>query len=72
MRWHVGGLRDPIGPANSIFRIWVLIYDLVGAQMGWLLRPFIGDPSLPFQWFRPRSGNFFLAVVSALQNLFGD
>jgi len=26
-----------------IFRIWVVVFGLVGAQMGWVLRPFIGD-----------------------------
>jgi len=55
--------------ARSIFRIWILIYGLVGAQMGWLLRPFIGSPNMPFTWFRERQGNFFAAVVKALQNL---
>ena len=31
---------------------WVLLYAFVGIQMGWLLRPFIGDPSLPTTFFR--------------------
>jgi hypothetical protein len=60
-----------LGQAHSIFRIWVIIYALVGAQMGWLLRPFIGDPDLAFTWFRPRSGNFFQAVVAQLLKLLG-
>jgi hypothetical protein len=58
-----------LGPANAVFRVWVVIYALVGAQMGWLLRPFIGSPDLPFAWFRPRSGNFFQAVASAVESL---
>lgn len=67
-----GGDRlQPPSQAKTIFRIWILIYALVGAQMGWILRPFIGSPNLPFQWFRPRSGNFFHAVLSSLHNLFG-
>lgn len=57
--------------ARSIFRIWLLIYALVGAQMGWILRPFIGNPGQPFQFFRARQGNFFQAVVAHLGNLFG-
>jgi hypothetical protein len=48
---------------------WLVIYGLVGAQMGWLLRPFVGSPDLPFAWFRQRQGNFFLAVVQVLQKL---
>ncbi|HRX87332.1 MAG TPA: hypothetical protein P5572_20085 [Phycisphaerae bacterium] len=55
--------------ARSIFRVWVLIYGLVGAQMGWLLRPFIGNPNIPFEWFRSREGNFFSAVMQQLHNL---
>jgi hypothetical protein len=60
-----------LGQAKFIFQIWVIIYGLVGAQMGWLLRPFIGNPHAAFQWFRPRSGNFFQSILSALQNLTG-
>ncbi|MCZ6682618.1 MAG: hypothetical protein O7D94_08090 [Planctomycetota bacterium] len=59
------------GDAKLIFHIWIIIYGLVGAQMGWLLRPFVGSPDLPFQWFRPRQGNFFLAVVDSLASLLG-
>jgi hypothetical protein len=60
-----------IGQARTIFRIWVLIYSLVGAQMGWVLRPFIGNPNIPFEWFRPRSGNFFQAVLHNVLELLG-
>jgi hypothetical protein len=59
-----------LGSARSIFRVWVIIYALVGAQMGWLLRPFIGSPTMPFTWFRPREGNFFQAVGAHLMALF--
>lgn len=61
---------EAIGQARSIFRIWVIIYGLVGAQTAWLLRPFIGSPHLEFSWFRPRSGNFFLSVFTQLRALF--
>jgi hypothetical protein len=30
--------------------------------MGWILRPFIGVPSEPFTWLRPRESNFFESV----------
>ena len=43
---------------------------LVGAQMSWVLRPFIGNPTLPFEWFRERKGKFFIAVFKAIINLF--
>ncbi|MBC7834865.1 MAG: hypothetical protein H7Y88_07170 [Phycisphaerales bacterium] len=55
----------------AMFYIWVIIYGLVGAQMGWLLRPFIGHPSAPFTWFRARTGNFFGAFFHHLSELLG-
>ncbi len=58
-------------PAGAIFKVWVVIYALVGAQMGWILRPFVGQPGLAFEWFRPRSGNFFFSLVHAIARLLG-
>ncbi|MEQ8762659.1 MAG: hypothetical protein RL885_01945 [Planctomycetota bacterium] len=56
--------------ARTIFRIWTVIYGAVGAQMGWILRPFIGSPELPFQIFREgRDSNFFEAVLRTLGEL---
>jgi hypothetical protein len=54
---------------KTVFRCWVLLFGLVGAQMGWVLRPFIGNPKVPFTWFRNRESNFFEAVWSALMSL---
>ena len=39
---------------KTVFRLWVIVFALVGAQMGWVLRPFVGNPAIPFTWFRPR------------------
>ncbi len=54
-----------------IFRVWVLVFGLVGSQMAWVLRPFIGAPNKEFAWFRPTGGNFFEAVWTQLGRLFG-
>ncbi|MCC6359984.1 MAG: hypothetical protein IT450_14665 [Phycisphaerales bacterium] len=59
----------PTDPAGMILRVWLLIYAMVGAQMGWILRPFIGSPNLPFEWFRPRSGNFIEGLAGAIRSL---
>lgn len=56
---------------KTIFRFWVVIFGLVGAQMGWVLRPFVGDPGLEFTWFRARGSNFFEAVIESFRQLFG-
>jgi hypothetical protein len=55
---------------RTIFRIWVVVFGLVGAQMSWVLRPFIGDPDKDFSFFRPRDSHFFQAVFEALRKLF--
>ena len=55
---------------RTIFRIWVVVFGLVGAQMSWILRPFIGDPNQPFTFLRNRESHFFQAVVEAIHKLF--
>lgn len=58
---------------RTVFRCWVVLFALVGAQMGWVMRPFIGTPELPFSWFRERDSNFFASVLGALRKvLLGD
>jgi hypothetical protein len=52
-----------------VFGCWVVVFALVGAQMGWVLRPFVGNPDLPFSWFRERQSNFFEAVLNAIRAL---
>ncbi len=70
------GALDPIENrvlskhVKTVFRLWVIVFALVGAQMGWVLRPFIGNPNLPFAWFRPRESNFFQAVFQTFASLF--
>ncbi len=54
---------------RKVFTCWIVVFGLVGAQMGWVLRPFIGSPSQPFQWFRARHSNFFEAVGNTLFDL---
>lgn len=54
----------------TVFSCWMIVFGLVGAQMGWVLRPFVGDPDKPFSWFRERDSNFFEAVWGAFLQLF--
>jgi hypothetical protein len=62
------GVVDP--RVRTIFRIWVIVFGLVGAQMSWILRPFIGDPHKPFTFLRERESHFFEAVAQAFHKLF--
>jgi hypothetical protein len=55
-----------------VFRVWIVLFSLVGAQMGWVLRPFIGNPETAFTFFRDRQSNFFSSVFGTLfEILFG-
>ena len=58
------------GQVKTVFRCWVVLFGLVGAQMAWVLRPFLGHPGAPFAWFRARQSNFFEAVINAVVALF--
>jgi hypothetical protein len=48
-----------------MLRTWIIIFVFVGIQMGWVLRPFIGNPSAPVQFFR--EGSWSNAYVFVLQ-----
>jgi len=51
---------------------WVLLYGLVGSQLGWTLRPFLGVEGEPFQVFRPEiDGNFYGQVIRAIGTMIG-
>jgi len=55
---------------KTVFQFWIIIFGLVGAQMSWVLRPFIGGGK-EFALFRERGGNFFESVASSFSKLFG-
>jgi len=48
---------------------WSTLYVFVGIQMGWLLRPFVGDPALPTTFFRAQP--FSNAYVAVAELIFG-
>jgi hypothetical protein len=55
---------------RRLFAAWCVLFGVVGSQMGWVLRPFIGNPDLPFQVFRARESNFLQAVFETFGKLF--
>lgn len=48
---------------------WLVMYAFVGIQMGWMLRPFIGNPTDPPQFFRAEP--FSNAYVVVFRLIFG-
>ena len=59
---------------RKMVRVWILLYAFVGIQMGWILRPFIGDPDKPTTFFRQGAwGNAYVEVWNkALGAAHGD
>jgi hypothetical protein len=56
---------------NLLLRIWIVIYAVVGMQLGWRLRPFIGSQGMPFEILRSDvDGNFYIAVWNSFLSLF--
>ena len=48
-------------------RIWVVLYAFVGIQMGWFLRPFIGDPARTPAFLRSDAfGNAYVVVAETV------
>jgi len=59
----------PSRAPTFVFHTWCAIYGVVGAQMGWVLRPFVGSPDLPFELFRSRQSYFFENVLDTIRDL---
>lgn len=68
---HLSGDR---APALRVLVAWLLGNALLGTQLSWILRPFIGSPQLPVQFFRadPLNGSFLEAVWRSLVLLFSS
>lgn len=55
---------------NLLLRIWIVIYAVVGMQLGWRLRPYIGSKGSPFELIRSEDGgNFYIAVWNSFLTL---
>ena len=48
---------------RAMLYLWVGIYSFVGIQMGWVLRPFVGEPGTAVTFFRESAwGNAYVVV----------
>lgn len=59
------------GAARKVLFFWLAGNLLLGSQLAWILRPFVGSPDLPVEFLRPNAleGNFFEAVFHHAANL---
>lgn len=62
------GRRDA---ARRVLLGWLAGNLLLGSQLSWMLRPFVGTPWLPVDFLRADAlnGNFFEGLLAALQRL---
>jgi hypothetical protein len=72
-QWVLRRRYAPLVARNRRHRImlwvWVVVYAFVGIQMGWMLRPFIGDPARPTTFFRPDTwGNAYVIVFDLIRD----
>ena len=44
---------------------------LLGSQMAWTLRSFIGAPSMKFELFRQLGSNFYTNIVASIGEILG-
>lgn len=62
--------QQPLGRSvMTVFYTWILVFGLVGSQMSWVLRPFLGHPDKDFVLFAARESNFFEAVFNLLSGV---
>ena len=66
---RLGGSR---AVAFRVLLAWLAGNLFLGSQLSWILRPFIGSPTLPVEFFRQTAfqGNFFEAVFHSLRRIF--
>jgi hypothetical protein len=60
--------------ARKVLAAWLVGHLLVGAQLSWNLRPFIGAPGLEVQFLRPNpfEGNFYETVFHAARRMVNE
>ncbi|OHB78364.1 MAG: hypothetical protein A2Z25_11240 [Planctomycetes bacterium RBG_16_55_9] len=75
-QWLLRRFYEPLIRRNPrhrmLLRAWLAIYAFVGIQMGWVLRPFIGNPDAPTQFFRQDAwGNAYVTLANILWRFLG-
>lgn len=67
VRRYYGPLIRRSARHRQLLWAWLFLYAFVGIQMGWVLRPFIGDPDLPVAFFRAGAwGNAYVEVAGMI------
>lgn len=69
-QWLLRTYYRPLIEKNSKHRpmmwAWMFVFALVGIQMGWVMRPFIGSPGAPAEFLRSSGWSNAYVVVGRL------
>ncbi len=65
-------LSGSVSVARRVVFAWLAVNLLLGSQLSWNLRPFVGSPFLPIEFLRGDAfaGSFFESVFRAVARLF--
>jgi hypothetical protein len=68
---RLGGSRTV---AWRVLFAWLAVNLFLGSQLSWILRPFIGAPYLPVEFFRATAlhGNFYENIFQTVLQVFSD
>jgi hypothetical protein len=68
---RLGGSRTV---AWRVLLAWLAVNLFLGSQLSWILRPFIGAPNLPVEFYRAAAlhGNFYENVFHTVLQFFND
>ena len=70
----IGNTSDVLSKGSRRYLLlgWIVLYGLVGSQLGWTLRPFFGFDDATFTLFSPSiDGNFYTQVVRSINVFMG-
>lgn len=64
-------LSGSASAAQKVLFAWLAGNLLLGSQLAWIMRPFVGSPGLPVQFLRahPFEGSFYEAIFRAFRHL---
>jgi len=52
--------------SRRVLWLWMLIYALVGIQLTWELKPYMGKDNLPFELKRPSTQDFYSTTIQTI------
>lgn len=71
LRDHYRLLMERDARHRWMFWLWLATYIFVAIQMAWILRPFVGNPNSPVEFFRQEKwGNAYLVVMRLIYEVF--